>query len=148
MLLWYGTNFSLNKAKRTRELIRVTLENQKILARIQAKQPQYSAKKWVRTTNYVIDRDSELAATIANILFNLDFTLDSSIRTPLNFYRKRNGWKLKSLWRVFESIPTIGISYKRPREGRNGTASELPEQLVLYNPNNQPVIKADILSFI
>eukprot|EP00116_Pleurobrachia_bachei_P005196 sb/3465458/ len=37
---------SLNKAKRTRELIRVTLENQKILARIQAKQPQYSVKKW------------------------------------------------------------------------------------------------------
>jgi len=37
---------SLNKTKRTRELIRVTLENQKILARIQAKQPQYSAKKW------------------------------------------------------------------------------------------------------
>ena len=41
------TNLSLNKTKRTRELIRVTLENQKILARIQAKQPQYSAKKWV-----------------------------------------------------------------------------------------------------
>lgn len=37
---------SLNKNKRTRELIRVTLENQKILARIQSKAPQYSAKKW------------------------------------------------------------------------------------------------------
>jgi len=37
---------SLNKHKRTRELIRVTLENQKILARIQSKAPQYSAKKW------------------------------------------------------------------------------------------------------
>ena len=37
---------SLNREKRTRELLRVTRENQEILGRIMKKRPEYDHKKW------------------------------------------------------------------------------------------------------
>ncbi|ESO83783.1 hypothetical protein LOTGIDRAFT_76553, partial [Lottia gigantea] len=37
---------SLNREKRQRELLRVAKDNQEILRRITARQPEYSAKKW------------------------------------------------------------------------------------------------------
>lgn len=39
-------HFSLNKEKRRRELIRVTQENQEILKRILAREPEYNHLEW------------------------------------------------------------------------------------------------------
>ena len=38
--------YSLNREKRQRELLRVTRENQEILKRIMAREPEYDHRKW------------------------------------------------------------------------------------------------------
>ena len=40
------SDFSLNREKRQRELLRLTRENQAILGRITQRKPEYSAESW------------------------------------------------------------------------------------------------------
>lgn len=39
---------SLNRESRKRELMKITMENQQILKRLQDKQPNYNVNKWVK----------------------------------------------------------------------------------------------------
>ena len=44
-------NFSLNKTRRQRELLRITHENQAILRRITSKEPHYHHRRWLEEWN-------------------------------------------------------------------------------------------------
>lgn len=46
MYHYHVSNFSLNREKRQRELLRVTKENQSIIHRILSRRPQYHREVW------------------------------------------------------------------------------------------------------
>ena len=87
---------SLNRNKRKRELVKITIENQAILKRLQEKQPTYSVNKW----NEEFRRNEQ---------FKLNLLEYPQVATSLNITR------VESEADGYDVLPRIGGTSQGPR---------------------------------